>query len=117
MNETLLADLTAEASRLSANLDKGLAALRQSAQDYAEAEQNYREVRARAYLRASGTVPEREAYADLQSLDERRLRDVADGMRSAALEAVRSRRQQLSALQSILAANRAEAEYVRTGPS
>lgn len=117
MRETLLADLTAEASRLSANLDKGLAALRQSAQDYAEAEQNYREVRARAYLRAAGTVPEREAYADLHSLDERRLRDLADGMRSAALEAVRSRRQQLSALQSILAANRAEAEYVRTGPS
>lgn len=104
-----------EASRLSGLLDAGLKALREAARDYAAAESAYRRTRARALLEAgAGTVAEREAVADLQSSDERFARDTADGMRTAALEAVRSRRQQLSALQSLLAAHREEAAYDRT---
>jgi len=41
---------------------------------------------------------------------------LAAALEKSALEAVRSRRQQLSALQSLLAASREEAAFVRTGP-
>lgn len=115
MTDDLLPEMVAEARRLSGLLDKGLAALRDAAADYAQAENDYRRVRAGALLEASGTVAEREASADLVSAEWRQRRDLADGMRTAALEAVRSRRQQLSALQSILAAHREEAAYDRTG--
>lgn len=117
MSDELLAGLVDESRRLSALLDAGLSVLRESGERYARAEKTYREIRATAILRSVGTVAEREATADLASLDAREERDLADSLRSAALESVRSRRQQLSALQSILAAHRAEAEYVRTGPS
>jgi hypothetical protein len=114
MSDLTLAQMVDEAQRLSALLEAGLKALREAADEYARAENAYREKRAGLYLRSNGTVGEREAYVDSYTGGERLRRDVADGMRSAALEAVRSRRQQLSALQSLLAAHRSEAEYVRT---
>jgi hypothetical protein len=112
-----LATLTAEAVRLSGLLDKGIAALRASAVRFAEAEHAYRSASAMAYLETeSGTVAEREAHVYALVGDLRRHRDLADGEKVAALEAVRSRRTQLSALQSLLAAHRAEADFARTGP-
>jgi hypothetical protein len=115
MRDDLLAPMIEEAQRLSALLDAGLKALREASRDYAQAEHDYRRARATALLESpSGTVAEREASADLHSADQRLARDTADGMRTAALEAVRSRRQQLSALQSLLAAHREEAAYGRT---
>lgn len=114
MSDQTLAQMVDEAGRLSALLEAGLKALREAGEEYARAEHAYREKRAQAYLRSSGTVGEREANVDLYTGDERLRRDLADGLRSAALESVRSRRQQLSALQSLLAAHRSEAEYVRT---
>ncbi len=110
-------DMAAEMSRLSHLLDAGLAALRAQATDYADAESDYRQHVATSWLQApEGTVPEREAWVNGQTAKHRRRRDLADGMRTAALEAVRSRRTQVSALQSLLAAHRAEAEFARTGP-
>ena len=109
-----LETLTAEAWRLSGLLDKGVAALREAAVAYAEAEHEYRERKAMAYLETeSGTVAEREAHVYAMVGDYRRRRDLADGHRLAALEAVRSRRAQLSAIQSVLAAHRSEAELAR----
>jgi hypothetical protein len=109
-----LETLTAEAWRLSQLLDKGIIALRDAAVAYAEAEHEYRSQNAMAYLGTeSGTVAEREAHVYALVGDFRRLRDLADGQKLAALEAVRSRRAQLSALQSILSAYRAEAELAR----
>lgn len=111
---TDLEALTAEAWRLSGLLDKGVAALRDAAVAYAEAEHEYRERNAMAYLETeSGTVAEREAHVYAVVGDWRRRRDLADGQKLAALEAVRSRRAQLSALQSLIAAHRAEAELAR----
>lgn len=107
--------LSAEAVRLSALLDKGVQALREAAVAYAEAEHAYREAKAVAYLTTVGTVAEREAQAYGLVGDKRRARDLADATRLAALEAVRSRRTQLSALQSLLAAHRSEADFARTG--
>jgi hypothetical protein len=106
--------LTAEAWRLSQLLDKGIMALRDAAVAYAEAEHEYRSQNAMAYLETeSGTVAEREAHVYALVGDHRRTRDLADGQKLAALEAVRSRRAQLSAVQSILSAYRAEAELAR----
>jgi len=109
--------LVDEARRLSALLDKGVQALRSSAIDYAEAEHHYRHEHAVAYLQTEGTVAEREAKTYVIMGELRRDRDIADGVRAAALEAVRARRTQLSALQSLLAAHRSEADFARTGPA
>lgn len=114
MADSTLTDLVVEARRLSELLDRGLNALRQSASEWAEAEHEYRQAKAQGWLAAKGTVNERESMIEIRAGDLRRRRDIAEGMRMAALEAVRSRRAQLSALQSILAAHRAEAEYDRT---
>jgi hypothetical protein len=109
-----LEHLSAEAWRLSQLLDKGIMALRDAAVAYAEAEHEYRSRNAMAYLETeTGTVAEREAHVYALVGDFRRRRDLADGAKLAALEAVRSRRSQISALQSLIAAHRAEAELAR----
>jgi len=109
-----LEGLSAEAVRLSNLIDKGVTALRDAAVAYAEAEHEYRERQAMAYLETEqGTVAEREAHVYAVVGDWRRRRDLADGQKLAALEAVRSRRAQLSALQTLIAAHRAEAELAR----
>ena len=87
--------------------------MREAAVAYAEAEHDYRRAKAEAYLTTVGTVAEREAQTYGLVGDARRARDLADGARLAALEAVRSRRTQLSALQSLLAAHRSETELAR----
>ncbi|HEY7823990.1 MAG TPA: hypothetical protein VIG24_14210 [Acidimicrobiia bacterium] len=109
--------LTAEAWRLSQLLDKGVSALRDAAVAYAEAEHAYRERRAMAYLETeSGTVAEREAHVYALVGSYRYQRDLAEAAKLAALEAVRSRRAQLSSVQSVLAAYKSEADFARTGP-
>lgn len=109
-----LDELAGEARRLSELLDRGVGALRDAARGYADAEHHYRLAHAKAYLQSEGTVGEREAQTYIAIGDLRRDRDYADALRSAALEAVRSRRTQLSAVQSLLAANKAEADFART---
>jgi hypothetical protein len=109
-----LEHLTAEAWRLSQLVDKGVLALRDAGIEYAEAEHAYRSAKAIAYLETEqGTVAEREAHTYAIMGDLRRARDLADGQKVAALEAVRSRRAQLSAIQTLIAAHRAEAELAR----
>jgi hypothetical protein len=109
-----LATLTAEAWRLSQLLDRGVAALTAAGVAFAEAEHAYRSAKAMAYLETeSGTVAEREAHVYALVGELARDRDLADGQKVAALEAVRSRRAQLSAIQSVLAAYRAESELAR----
>lgn len=106
-----------EFARLSALLEAGLTTLKAAAGAYATAEADYRKAKAAAWLVVpSGTVPEREAWVNGKTAAERRQRDYHDSMRQVALESVRSRRAQISALQSILAGHRAEAEFARTGP-
>jgi hypothetical protein len=107
-----------EVQRLSALIDEGIKALTAFAREVADCEHDYRKAKAIAWQTAPpGTVPMREAWVDSEIAEQRRSLDLAEGSRSAALEAVRSRRQQLSAVQSLLAAHKAEAEFVRTGPA
>ena len=106
-----------EMHRLSGLLDKALKVLREQAREYAEAEDAYRMAHARAYVAHDGPAHERKAVADLATSEERQRAHLADGMRQAALEAVRSRRAQISALQSLLNAHREEAAFARTAPT
>lgn len=87
---------------------------------YAEAERRYRQAKALAYLNANGkTVAEKEASAEINNGvgDLRFARDVAEGKKGAALEAVRSRRAILSAEQTLTKLVTVEAEFSRTGPT
>ena len=107
----------AEMERLSGLIDKGIAALTQHAQEMAQAEHDYRKAKAVAWTQAPpGTVPVREAWVESETAEHRLRLDMAEGMRLAALESIRSRRQQLSALQSMLAAVKSEMDFARTGP-
>lgn len=112
-----LTELITEANRLSGKIDEGVRHLSRAAGNAADAERTYRLRKAQAWLTVqAGTVPERQAQVDAVCADERHARDIAEGERLAALEALRSRRGQLSALQSIAAAFRAEAEHSKFGP-
>ncbi len=110
-------DLVAEMLRLSARLDQALAFFYDQSQEWAVAEDAYRSAKARAYLASDGTVPARNAQVDEACAVERQRAHLADAMRQAALEAVRSRRAQLSACQSVANAVRSEVEMARTGPA
>lgn len=110
-------ELMQEMLRFSKLLDDALAYLRRATGEYAEAEHVYRKAKARAWVEfAGGTVAEREAKVNGATAALRKQRDLAEGMKRAALEAVRSRRAQLSALQTLANAEREEAAFARTGP-
>jgi hypothetical protein len=120
------AELRTEAFRLSGLIDQGVTALREQSKALAQAERNYRRAKSEAWVRCPNdphdrkgserewTAARREAWVDAECADLRYERDLAEGVRQAALEAVRSRRTQLSALQSLLAADREEAGLART---
>lgn len=110
------AEMSVEYRRLSELLEDGLDELRERAEALATAENEYRKNRALAWPMTSGTAKEREDEVNSISADARKDRDLADYMRTAALEAVRSRRTQISALQTMLNAHQEEAKFARTVP-
>lgn len=116
MDITSSRDLTQEMLRLSRLLDEAQADLETWVRREAEAENEYRKARANAYLATSGTVGERESSVDKTTGEERRKAHLAAGMTKASLESVRNRRTQLSVLQTIANAYKAEADFARTGP-
>lgn len=110
-------DAAKEMRRLSELIDRGVMAITEAASAEAHAEHTYRKAKALSWLAApAGTVPEREAWVNADTADERLERDLASGRHRAAWEALRSRRAQMSALQSLLAVHKAEAEFERTRP-
>jgi hypothetical protein len=118
MNQELT-DLAVEMRRLSLLGDRALQVLREASRDHSQHEHHYRKERGKAWATTAGqgmVVAEREALVDSLTADARLSRDLAAGLERAALEAVRARRQQLSALQSLLAGWREEAAFGRTGP-
>lgn len=112
-----------QAMHFSGLIDAGIASLRDFAQRYADAEAAYRKAKAEAWARCprdeagerDWTAARRESWVDAQTADLRRERDLAEAMKQAALEAVRSRRGQLSAVQTFANAEREEAAFARTG--
>lgn len=112
-----LAEMTDEMLRLSKKIDAGVAEMVNAGEHLAVAEHQYRKARAVAWSEAKGAnVPQREAWVDADTADQRLERDRAENSRRAAIEAVKARQGQLSALQTLMSAHRAEAEFVRTGP-
>lgn len=109
-------DAAAEMRRLSQLLDDALGYLARQVDEYAEAESAYRKQRSLAWAQTTGTAKEREDAVNAMTAEFRKRRDLADGMRQVGLESIRSRRVQISAWQSLLARDRAEAEFSRTGP-
>ena len=126
MNPAEIAD---EMHRLSRNIDKGIGELRDQSIAMASAEHDYRKLKAQKWAECPNDPPStktgerewtaarREAWVDAESAGARYERDVAEAMRQTALEAVRARRTQLSAMQTIANAHTAEANLARTGPS
>jgi len=108
--------LAAQLLERSRQLDAAHDELRRCSYEYAQAENAYRKVKALAYLTAEGPVAERQAIVDSKCEAERFHAHLADGLRSAALESVRSQRAQLTALQTLINATRSEIELARTGP-
>lgn len=108
-------DLIAEASRLSHKIDEGVRHLSKSARQAAEAEQAYRQAKGEEWTRVKAegdrTAEHMKAEVDARTAGERFARDLAEGESKAALEALRSRRQQLSSLQSLLSAQKADQEF------
>jgi len=112
-----LAELTAEAFRLSRKIDAGVTSLNTSARQSAEAEREYRKAKAQAWaLHTEGTAKEREAQVDATPADLRYVRDLADAGRQASLEALRSRRAQSSMVQSLIGVLKSETEFAKYGP-
>lgn len=121
-----LTEAEAEMRRLSLLIDAGIEAMREQAKKLAEAENAYRKAKAEAWvlcptddtgIKAADrewTAARREAWVDARCADYRQTRDIAEGMARAAYQAVRARMTQVSALQSLLAAHKAEAEFSRT---
>jgi hypothetical protein len=109
-----LADAELEMTRLNSLIDKGITEMVHQAQEYAVAEDEYRCARATVYLASEGTVGERTSRVDLATSQERQRAHLAEGVKQAAVEAVRSRRAQLSAYQTLLNSHQAEANLVRT---
>jgi hypothetical protein len=103
-------NLTQELLRLSRLLDEAHDELIKQSHEWAVRENEYRLAKASAHLASSGTVDERRAYCDKATSQERLAAHLAEGLKVAALEAVRSRRAQLSALQSVGNAVRSEIE-------
>lgn len=108
-----LVQLMLKASR---DLDAAQDYLYASTRAHSDAERRYRQARSNAYLATSGTVGEREASVTKTVDAEFYAAHLAEGLSKASLEAVRSRRTQLSVLQSIASAVKEEAALARTGP-
>lgn len=112
-----LSDLVERMVTLSQVLDQDLDELRTASLAFAKADNDYRRAKAEAYLQADGkTIPEREAQRDITTTEARIAQRIADANRNTAQEAVRSRRSQLSACQSVANAVKAEIDMARTGP-
>jgi hypothetical protein len=97
-------------------LDESLAEHERRVLESAEADRIARVAKASAYLSASGTVQERTAHVDLATADVQFAAKLSDGLERSALEAIRSKRQALSSLQSLAAALREETALARWEP-
>ncbi len=87
-----------------------------AARGYAINENAYRMAKAKAYLNSEGTVDARKAQVDMICERERLAAHISEGILDSTRERVRSLRAVLSALQTISAVHRVEADLDRTGP-
>lgn len=99
--------------------DDALAYARRAAIDHAETDDAYRTKLATVFVAAKddgATDAKAKHLADVATEGIRKRARLAADMQQVSIEAVRSRRTQISAVQSLLAAHRSEVELARTGP-
>jgi hypothetical protein len=107
------AQLTQQMLAAKKAMDEAEVEHRKCVREMAEADRDFRSAHSTAYVAASGTEATREAIARKATATERYRLKMADGLERSALEAIRNARQFLSALQSLAAAQRAEAEFAK----
>ena len=116
----MVSDLHHEVKRLSDLIDAGVKAVTTEARKAAHAEHDYRKGKGEQWTRVKAegerTAAHMAAEVDARTADLRLHRDLAEGERASALEALRSRRTQLSAVQTLANVDRAEAEIAGKGP-
>ena len=98
---TDLRQLSMQMIAAKADLEASMTEHEQRVRESSEADRVARIAKASAYLAASGPVAERQAHVDIATSDAQYRAKLADGLEKSALEAVRSRRQVLSSLQSL----------------
>lgn len=103
-----------ELLRLSKDLLDACNQLTVDAKTAVQKENDYRRAKAIAYLNSDGTVQARQAQVDKVCEKERLEAHLAQAVREAGYERVRSLRTIISAYQTYLNSNRAEAEFART---
>jgi hypothetical protein len=103
--------------RLSNTLDKAIDSLFTLTKEAAEKDNIHRRAKAQAFLKVLGAKnqAEREAKADADFADQRYDAVLAEGLKEATIEQVRGLRNQLSALQTFVAARRSELEATSYG--
>lgn len=105
-------EFNAEGKRLSHLLDSTLDFLKVQIKKEAEAEQKLSEATAKAWLEVpDGTAAQKEAWVKSHVSKLRYDRDLAAGLHKAAKIAVESRMTQISLLQSVMSAYRAEGQF------
>ena len=112
-------EITDEMLHRSRQLDDALAYAKRAADEHSEAESDYRAAHAHAFIEAKdagATDALAKAKADVHAQGAKKRQVLAADMAQVAVEAVRSRRAQLSAAQTAGNAMRAELELARTGP-
>lgn len=109
-----------EGMRLFGKLESAADNLRRKTQQAAEAELAYRRDVAQAYMKARSNeelkyAADRDAWVNELVAETKMDKDIAEGMRQAALEEIRNLRQQLSFVQSAMRADREEYDGYMSG--
>lgn len=96
-------DIEREIMRLSARLEDETTLYATHIQNAATAEAAFKLAHAKAYLRATGTVSEREAWSDFKTTEEFTSAKQTDALAKSSKEALNSIREQIRALQTLAA--------------
>jgi len=111
------ADLTKSLFAAKRDIDQALEAYEKAIIEDAEADRVAKIAKSSAYLSSSGTAGERQAYTDQATSEVQYKARLAEGLKRSAAQAVESKRQWLSALQSLASLTKAEAALAKWSPS
>jgi hypothetical protein len=98
-------------------IDAALTEYESAIYEDAEADRVAKIAKSSAYLSSSGTAGERQAYTDQATSEVQYKARLAEGLKRSASQAVESKRQWLSALQSLASLTKAEAQLSKWSPS
>lgn len=114
MNATELNHQLIEAK---AEADLAIRDLESRVRDSARADADWHYARASKYPQTEGTVDERRAQVELLTNDLRYKAKLTEDLRQSGLEAVKTKRQAMSSIQTVINLYREEAAFDRTGPA